>query len=133
MGGSIGRRMEKCETSCTPIPMVPRLNQTNGYMKGKLREWRAQKCIALVVVENALTSVGPKNSLLHGGRYRSDDGKTRNFVHPNPHGTAFAPKQWLYEREATCMESSKLYCVRRCRKRTHQCWAEKYLATWGAV
>ena len=82
MGGGLGRRMEKCGTSCTPIPMAPRLNQTNGYMKGKLREWRAQKCIALVVVENEVTSVGPKNSLLHGGRYRSVDGKNAKLRAP---------------------------------------------------
>ena len=31
----------------------------------------------------------------------------RNFGPTNPHGTAFAPKQWLYEKEATGMESSK--------------------------
>ena len=31
----------------------------------------------------------------------------RNFDPTNPHGTAFAPKQWLYEKEAARMESSK--------------------------
>ena len=33
----------------------------------------------------------------------------RNFWPTNPHGTAFAPKQWLYQKEATGMESSKMY------------------------
>ena len=102
-------------------------------MKGKLCVWRAQNCITVVGVENALTSVGPKNTLLHGGRYRSDDGKAQNLMHPNPNGTEFTPKQWLYQREATCMESSKLYCPRRCRKRTYQCYTGKNLATLGAV
>ena len=31
----------------------------------------------------------------------------RNFGPINPHGTAFAPKQWLYQKEATGIESSK--------------------------
>ena len=36
MGGSIEPRMEICETSGLPIPMVPRLLQSNGYIKRKL-------------------------------------------------------------------------------------------------
>ena len=35
MGVSIGPRMEICETSALQIPMVPRLHQSNCYMKGK--------------------------------------------------------------------------------------------------
>ena len=98
MWGGIGRRMEICETSYTPIPIVPRLNQCNGDIKGKLRVWRAQKCIVLDVAENPLTSSGQKNTPLHVGRYRTENGNMRNIVHPNPHGTTFAPKQWLYQR-----------------------------------
>ena len=48
--------MEICETSGLPIPMVPRLHQTNGYMKRKLGEWRAQKCNAIVGADTVLTS-----------------------------------------------------------------------------
>ena len=132
MWGGIGLRMEICEISCTPIPMVPRSHQNNGYIKGKLRVWRAQKCVALVGAENPLTSSGPKNIPLHVWRYRTENGNIRNFVHPNTHGTAFPPKQWIYQREAPCMESSKLYCPRRCRKHTYLCVVEKFPATWGA-
>ena len=35
--------------------------------------------------------------------------KYAEFGPTNPHGTAFAPKQWLYEKEATGMKSSKMY------------------------
>ena len=59
IGGSIGPRMEICETSCLPIPMVPRLHQSNGYIKRKLRVWIAQKCITLVGAKNVVTSAGP--------------------------------------------------------------------------
>ena len=102
----MGSRMEKCKISCTPITMVPCLHYSNGYIIGKLRVWRAKKCIALVGAENPLTSAGPKNNPLHGVRYGIENGKMQNFVHPNHHGTVFALKQWLYHREATCMESS---------------------------
>ena len=43
------------------------------------------------------------------------------FGPTNNHGTAFAPKQRLYEKEATGMESSKMYFPRRCRYHTYQC------------
>ena len=33
----------------------------------------------------------------------------RNFGPTNPHGSAFSPKQWLYEKEATGIESSNMY------------------------
>ena len=35
----------------------------------------------------------------------------RNFGPTNPHGTAFPPKQWLYQKEATGMESQKFIAL----------------------
>ena len=43
MSGSRGPRMEICETSVVPIPMVPCLHQSSSYIKRKLRVWRAPK------------------------------------------------------------------------------------------
>ena len=51
----------------------------------------------------------------------------------NPQGTAFSPKQWLYEKEATGMESSKMYCPSRCLYRTYQCVAANYPVSWDVV
>ena len=65
--GSIGSRMEICETSTLPIPMVPRLHQGNGYIKRKLRAWRVQNCIALFGADTVLTSAGPQSTPFHGG------------------------------------------------------------------
>ena len=79
-----------------PILMVPHLHQSNGYIKRKLRVWRAQKCNALVGAETVLTSAGPQSTPLHGGQFRADNGNMRKFGPTNPHGTAFVPKQWLY-------------------------------------
>ena len=67
MGGSIGPRMEICGISALPIPMVPCLHQSNGYIKRKLRAWGVQKFIALVGADTALTIAGSQTSLFHGG------------------------------------------------------------------
>ena len=97
---------EICETSGLRNSMVPRLNQCNGYIKRKLLAWRVQKCIALVGADSVLTSAGPQTTPCHGGQYRVQRGNLRNFGPTKPHGTAFAPMQLLYQKEATVMESS---------------------------
>ena len=67
MGGSIGPRMEICRTSGLPILMVPRLHQSNGNVKRKLRAWRVQTCIAQVGAHTVLSSAGPQITPFHGG------------------------------------------------------------------
>ena len=111
MGGSKGSREEICETSGLPNPMVQRLHQCNGYIKTKLPAWRVQICIALVAADTVLTSAGPQTTPCHGGQYRVQRGNLRNFGPTKLHGTAFAPMQWLYQKEATGMESSKMYAL----------------------
>ena len=133
MSGSTGSTKEICETSGLPIPMVLRLHQCNDYIKMKLRAWRVQKCIALVGADTVLTSAGPQTTPCHWGQYRVHQGNMRNFGPTNTHGTASAPMQWLYQKEATGMESSKMYCPSRCRYRTYQCGAANYPVSWGAV
>ena len=119
MGGNVGSTKETCETSSLPIPTVPRLHQCNGYIKWKLRAWRVQKCIALVGADTVLTRAGPQTTPCHSRQYRVQIGNMPNFELTNPHGTASSPMQWLYEKEATGMESSKMYCPSRCRYRTY--------------
>ena len=108
IGVSIGPRLEICETSGLPIPMAPRLHQSNGYVKRKLGEWRVQKCNAIVGSDTVLTSAAPQTTPFHGGQHRAKNGNMRNFGSTNPHGIAFAPKQWLHQKETRRMESSKL-------------------------
>ena len=50
-----------------PILMVPRLYQSNGYMKRKLRAWRVQKCITLVCAGTTLTIAGLQSTPLNVG------------------------------------------------------------------
>ena len=56
MGCSIGPRIEVCETSTLPIPMVPRFHQSNDYMKTNLRAWRVENCVTLVGTDTVLTT-----------------------------------------------------------------------------
>ena len=133
IGGNIGPTMEICRSSGLPIPMLPRLHQSNGYIKKKLRAWRVQKCIALVGEDTVLTSAWTQTTPCQGGLYRVQKGNMRKFGHTNPQGTACAPKQWLYEKEATGMESSKIYCPSRCRYRTYQCVVANYPVSLGVV
>ena len=91
MGGSIGPRMEICETSALPILMIPCLHQSNGYIKRNLRAWRVQKCIALVCADIVLSTAWPQTTQFHGG-YRAQNGNMRKFGPTYPHGTALAPK-----------------------------------------
>ena len=123
---NIGSTKEIYETSSLPIPMVPRLYQCNVYIKRKLRAWRVQKCIALVGSDTVLTSAGPQTTPCHGWQYRVQRGNVRNFEPTNPHGTASAPMQCLYQKEATGMESSKMYCPSRWTYRTYQFGAANY-------
>ena len=67
MGGSIGPRMEICEISALPIPMVPHLHQSNGYLKKKLRAWRVQKFITQVGADTVLTTAWKQSTPFHGG------------------------------------------------------------------
>ena len=67
MEGSIGPRMEICGISGLPILMVPRLYQSNGSIKRKIRAWRVQKCISLVGANTVLPSAGPQSNLFNGG------------------------------------------------------------------
>ena len=91
-----------------PIITVPRLHQSKGNIERKLRAWRVEKCITPVGADTAFTSAGPQSTQYHGGLYRAENGNMRNFGPTNPQGTAFPPKQWSHEKEATGMESSKI-------------------------
>ena len=116
--GGIGPRVEICGNSRLHCPMVLRLHQSNGYIKRKLQAWRIQKCIALLGANTVLTTAWPQSIPFHWGLYTAPNGNMRKFGPTNRHGTAFAPKQWLYQKEATGMESAKMYCPSRCRYHT---------------
>ena len=89
--------------------MVPCLHQGNIYMKRKLRVWRAQKCISLVGGNSPLTCVGRQSTVCQGRQYRVGNGNLRKLGWTYRHGTVFAPRQYLHQKEATGMESPEMY------------------------
>ena len=132
-GGSIGPRPESCVNWGGPIAMVPCLHQDNIYTKRKLRVWRDQKCIPLVGARTILTCAGLQNTPSRLMRYRAKTGKLRKLGGTNRHGTVFAPRQYLYQKEATGMERPEMYSASWCKNHTYLCGPSKYPVSINAV
>ena len=133
MGGSAGPRMEICENSGLSIPMVPCLHYSNGHIKRKLRVWRVQKCNSLLGALTVLSSAGLQSTPLHGGQYRAKNRSLCKFRSTYRHGTAFPQKECSYQKEATGMESPKMYCSSQWKNPTYMCGSANYPISWGAV
>ena len=87
--------------------MVPCLHQGNIYTKRKLRVWRDHKCIPLVGAITPLNGAGRKNTPSRGRQYRAQNGKLRKLSRTYLHGTVFAPRKYLYQKEAKGMEDTR--------------------------
>ena len=74
------------------------------------------KCICLVGPETTLTCPGRQTTPSQGGRYRTENGNLRKLGWTCRHGTMFAPRQCLYQKEATGMESPEIYLRSGCRE-----------------
>ena len=112
-GGSIGPRTESCINCEGLISMVPCLHQANIYNKRKLRVWRDQKCIPLVGAITPLNCAGRHNTPSRGRQYRAQNGKFGKLGQTYGHGTVFAPRKYLYQKEAAGMERPEMYSVSR--------------------
>ena len=66
------------------------------------------------------------------GAVQARNGNLRSFGPTNLPGTAFTPKQWLFENKATCMENSKIYCSSPWKNPTYLCGSAKYPVSWVA-
>ena len=118
---SIGPRTEICGNLGLPFAMVLCLHQSNVYIKRKLRVWRVQKCIALVGAKPSLTCAELQTTLSNVSQYRAKNRNLQKSGSTFCHGTVFAPKQCLYQKEATSMESPKMYFSHRCKTLTYLC------------
>ena len=120
-GGSIWPRTESFVNWDGPMAMVPCLHQGNIYIKRKLLVWRDQKCIPLVGAITQLKCAGCHNTPSRGRQYRAQNGKFGKLGRTYGHGTVFAPRKYLYQKEATGMERPEMYFVSRCNNLTYMC------------
>ena len=132
-GGSIGPRTETCENLCGPTAMVPCLHQGNIYIKRKLREWRDQKCIPMVGAKTSLTCAGRETPASQMSQYRAENGNLRKLVWTYRHGIVFAPRQCLYQKEATGMDNLEIYSPSRCKNPMFLCGWSNYLVSRESV
>ena len=107
--------------SFVPFAMVPSLNQSNVYIKRKLQVWRVQNCIPLIGAKTALLCAEWQSTQFYPSQYRAENGNLRKCGSTFCHGTVFAPKQRLYQKEATGMESPKMHSLTRCKNCTYLC------------
>ena len=96
------------------MDMVPCFHQGNIYTKRKLRVWRDQECISIVGAITPLTCAGRQNTPSRGRQYKAPNGKLGKLVQTYLHGTVFAPRKSLYQKEAKGMERQEMYSVSRC-------------------
>ena len=108
-GVGIGPSTETCVNWGELIAMVPCLHQGNVYIKRKLRVWRDQKCIPLVGAKFPFTCAGHQTTPSQRSRYRPKNGNFLKLWWTYRHCTVFAPRQYLYEKEATGMGSREMY------------------------
>ena len=132
-GGSIGPSTESCINCDGPISMVPCLHQGNIYIKRKLCIWRDQKYIPLVGAITPLNCAGRHNTPSRGRQYRAQNGKFGKLGRTYCHGTVFAPRKYLYQKEATGMERPEMYAVSRCNILIYLCGPSKYPVSREAV
>ena len=125
-GGSIGPSTESCINCDGPISMVPCLHQGNIFIKRKLWVWRDHKCIPLVGAKILRTCAGRQNTPSRERQYRAQKGKFGKLGRTYGHGTVFAPRKYLYQKEATGMERPEMYSVSRCNNPTYLCGPSKY-------
>ena len=64
----------------------------------------------------------------HVSQYRAENGNLRKSGSTFRHGTMFAPKQCLYQKEATGIESPKMHSSSRCKNCTYRCGTETTLS-----
>ena len=68
-----------------------------------------------------LICAGRHNTPSRGRRYRAQNGKFGKLGRTYGHGTVFAPRKYLYQKEATGMERPEMYSVSRCNNPTYLC------------
>ena len=73
-----------------------------------------------------LTCGGRQNNPSRGRQYRAQNGKFGKFGRTYGHGTVFAPKKYLHQKEDTGMETPEMYSDSRFNNLTYLCGPSKY-------
>ena len=103
LGGSIGPRIKIYVNSGLPIGMVPRFYIRN-QKKATGMDSPTMYCYTPLI--NRIYLCGSAYYPVSWGQYRAENGNLRKFGPTNPHGTAFAPNNISYQKEAKGMENS---------------------------
>ena len=70
---------------------------------------RDQKCIHLLGAKIPLICLGRQSTSSQESRYRPENGNKRKLGWTYRHGTMFAPRQYLYQKEATGIERPEIF------------------------
>ena len=100
------------------MAMLRCLHQGNFDTKRKLRVCKNQKCIPLVGAITPLNWAGRHNTPSRVRRYRAQNGKFGKLGRTYGHGTVFAPRKYLYQKEATGMERPEMHLASPCNNPT---------------
>ena len=102
-------------------------------MKRKLREWRVQKCNPCFSAKSPPRSTDLQSTRFSASPYKAACTNSGKFGATFGHGTVIAPTQYLYQKEATGMESPKMKSLFQCKKPTSQYEPSNYPASCIAV
>ena len=125
-GGGIGSRTETCLNWGGPIATVLYLHQGNIYIARKLRVWRDWKCIPIVGAKSPCTCASRQTTPFQKSQYRPESGNLRKLGWTYHQCNMFAPRQYLYQREAMGMERPEMYSSTWCKNPAYLFGPSKY-------
>ena len=121
--------------ACTKAIFISKGSYGYRETRNALRVWRDQKCIPLVGAQTPLTFSYRQTTPSQGGRHRAESGNLCKFRWTYRHITVFAPRQYLYQKEAKGMEKPEMYSPSGCKNPTYLCEPSNYAvsreATYG--
>ena len=150
IGSNIGPTMEICGSSGLPIPMLPRLHQSNRYIKRKPRAWRVQKYIDIKRKPRAWrvqkyiprvmgSNIGPRKEIceisglpIPMAPHLSKKEICEASGLPIPMDSVFT-KAMVISKGSYGHEEFKNLFLGWCRYRTYQSSAANYPVSWGVV
>ena len=118
-------RTETCVNWGGPIAMVPCLLQGNICIQRK-KSMERPEMYSHSRCKNASNSVARQTTPSEGRRYRAENGNLRQLGWTYRHGTVFAPRQCLYQKQTMCMERPDMYSSRRCTNTCYLCGPSNY-------